>query len=383
MAGDCRMIETPTYEVRLYLNGTLIGDVRPLAQNLKWVRRRTKVGADEIDFTLNDVLFSQWCIDRNTDINTMLKPYALECRVVRNGIEIVGGFLATMPGYSPNGTSANLQMKFDGYLNLLAGVYIRPIGTVSGRMGDLVDRFITEADTRADNAGKPFDFFAGTIETLPSIQHTFDNYKSTKEFFCDRCDNTTGAGPFDIIFDADKTYNVYSQDHAGDIINDWVANYPASINTTSATSISAAEVAGFASAVIGIGSGEISADPNENTAITSFEMDASKVAEYGYVEEILQDSSVTTQTALDNNTNTRLFVDSKFVWEPQITLIGRQVEPKPTGSNKIWICDIITINNTEDLTGMTNGQFRVNELAVDVSSTGAENITPVLERYIV
>lgn len=377
------MIKAPTYEVRLYLNGTLIGDVRPLAQSLKWVRRRTKVGADEIDFTLNDVLFSQWCQDRNTDINTMLKPYALECRVVRNGIEVVGGFLATMPAYSPNGTSANLQMKFDGYLNLLAGVYIRPIGTVSGRMGDLVDRFITEADTRADNAGKAFDFYAGTIETLPTIQHTFDNYKSTKEFFCDRCDNTSGAGPFDIIFDADKTYNVYSQNTAGDIINDWVANYPASINSTSATSISASEVAGFASAVIGIGSGEISADPNENTAITSFEMDAAKVAEYGYVEEILQDSSVTNQTTLDNNTSTRLFVDSKFVWEPQITLIGRQVEPKPSGTNKIWICDIITIKNTEDLTGMTNGQFRVNELAVSVSSTGAENITPVLERYII
>ena len=375
------MINTPIYELKLYLNGTLVGDVRPLAQNLKWVRRRTKVGADEIDFTLNDVLFAQWCIDRNTDINTMLKPYALECRVVRNGVEIVGGFLATMPAYSPNGTSANLALKFDGYLNLLAGVYIRPIGTVVGRMGDLIEEYITEADTRAYNAGKGFDFFPGTIETLPSIQHTFDNYKSTKEWICERSDNTTGAGPFDVIFDADKTYNVYSQAHAGDIITDWQANYPASITTTSAMTISAQEVSGFASAVIGIGSGEISSNANENTAITSFAMDSNKVAEYGYVEEIMQDSSVANQTLLNNNTATRLAVDSKFVWEPQITLIGTQVEPKPSGSKKIWICDVITIKNTEDLTGMTSGQFRVNELSVDVSSTGAENITPVLERY--
>jgi hypothetical protein len=38
------------------------------------------------------------------------------------------------------------------------------------------------------------------------------------------------------------------------------------------------------------------------------------------------------------------------------------------------------INNSEDLTGMTNGEFRVNELSVDVTSTGDETITPVLER---
>ena len=374
------MINTPIYELKLYLNGALIGDVRPLAQNLKWVRRRTKVGADEIDFTLNDVLFAQWCVDRNTDINTMLKPYALECRVVRNGIEIVGGFLATMPAYSPNGTSANLALKFDGYLNLLAGVYIRPIGTVSGTMGSLIQRFIGEADTRASSAGKAFGFTAGTIEVLPTIQHTFDNFKSTKEWICDRSDNTTGAGPFDVIFDADKTYNVYSQDNAGDYITDWVAEYPASINSTSAMTISAQEVSGFASAVIGIGSGEISSNAGENTAITSFAQDSDKISEYGYCETIMQDSSVATQTVLDNNTATKLYIASKIIWEPQITLIGRQIEPKPSGTNKIWICDIITINNTEDLTGMTSGQFRVNELSVDVSSTGAENITPVLER---
>lgn len=375
-------LNAPIYEVKLYLNGTLIGDVRSLAQKLKWVRRRTKVGADEIDFTLNDVLFSEWCKERNTDINTMLKPMALECRIVRNGIDIVGGFLATMPAYSPNGTSADLQMKFDGYLNLLNGVYIRPIGTVTGTMNSLIQRFITEADTRATNAGKAYGFTAGHLDVLASVQHTFDNYKSTKEWICDRCDNTTGAGPFDVIFNADKTYNVYSKDNAGDVITDWQANYPADINSTSAITISASEVSGFASAIIGIGSGEISSNASENTAITSFDADDNKVAEYGYYESIMQDSSVSQQTTLDNNTATQLYIKSKLVWQPQITLIGRQVEPKPTGSKKIWICDVIVINNSEDLTGMTNGHFRVNELAVDVSGSNAETITPVLERAV-
>lgn len=371
----------PKYEVVLYLNGQIIGDVRKLAMNLKWVRRRTKAGADEIDFTLNDVLFNEWLGNRNTDINTVLKPYALECRIVRNGVSIVGGFLATMPSYSPNGTSANLDLKFDGFLNLLAGAYIRPIGTVRGAMNSLISRFISEADTRAKNAGKAFGFKAGNVTALANIEHTFDNYKSTKEWLTDRCDNVTGAGPFDIIFDADKTWNLYSEALAGDIIMDWVARYPANISQNSITQISASEVSGFASAVIGIGSGEVSSNANENTAITSYSMNANAVKEFGFCEEIMQDSSTATQSLLDANTNTKLATDSKFIWEPEVEFSGRQVEPKPSGNNKIWICDVITIENDEDLTGMTDGMFRVNELEVSVSSSNAETIKPTLERY--
>lgn len=368
------------YEVNLYIDGTLIGDCRKLAQNLKWVRRRTKVGADEIDFTLNDVLFNKWCIERNTNINAMLRPLALECRLKRNGIDIVGGFLATMPGYSPNGTSANLTLKFDGFLNLLGGVYINPIGTVTGRMESLVQQFITLANTRSTTAGKGYGFTAGSLEQLASVEHTFDNFKTVKDWICDRCDNITGAGPFDVYFHSDKTYDVKASNHFGDVISDWVANYPTKLNGPSATSIQASEVSGFASSVIGLGSGEVSSNADENTAITSQATNSTAVAQYGYYESLLQDSSVAVQETLDDNVATKLAIKSKIVWEPSITLNGRTIAPKPTGTSKIWIGDTITIKNDEDLTGMTNGQFRVNELEVSVSANGSENIRPILER---
>lgn len=371
---------TANYEVRLYIDGTLIGDCREIAQNLTWVRRRTKIGADEIDFNINDVLFSKWCIERGTDINTMLRPLALECRIVRDGIEVVGGFLATMPGYSPNGTSATLAMRFDGFLNLLEGVYVYPIGTVTGRMGALVQRFITLANTRSAAAGKGYGFTAGNIGTLAGVEHTFDNYKSVKEWICDRSDNVTGAGPFDVYFHADKTYDVAAESEAGDVIKDWVAYYPTRLNDPSATQISAEEVSGYASTVIGIGAGEVSSNAAQNTAIISIQTNSSAVQKYGYFETILQDSSVSRQVTLNNNTASELKRSSAVIWEPQIVMSGRFVAPKPTGEKKIWISDIITIENSEDLTGQTNGQFRVNELQVDVSATGAETITPTLER---
>lgn len=374
------------YEVRLYLNGNLIGDVRPLAQNLQWTRRRTKVGADAIDFVLNDKLFNQWCEARNTSINELLKPLALECRIARNGVELLGGFLATMPAYQPLQTSANLNMHFDGFLNLLAGFYIRdtstnlPLGTVTGAAGELVSQMIQMAETVASTAGKGYGFSEGEIGGLATITHSFDNYKTVKDWICDRCDNTTGAGPFDVYFHADKTYDIKSEDEFGDTITDWVANYPTILNGTSATSISAQEVSGFASAIIGLGAGEVSANADENTVLYRFDSDAAAVREYGYMETLYQESSISSGLTLENNIAAELLNAANPIWQPQITLHGRQVAPVPSGAAKIWIGDIITINNTLDLTGMTNGEFRVNELAVVVSAAGDETITPVLER---
>ena len=374
------MIEVAEYAVELRLNGQLIGDVRRLAQDLTWARRRTKCGVDTIDFTLNDVLFAEWCAERGTTIVEMLKPLALDCRVIRNGVPVVGGFLATMPAYSPNGTSANLALSFDGYINYLAGVYISPVGTQTGRMGTLIQNWITMADTRARNAGKAYGFIAGHIDTMASVEQTFDNYKTVKDVIVERCDNSAGAGLFDVYFDVDRAYNIYKDQNFGEIIKDYTVRYPASLNGVSATSISASEVDGFASTVIAVGAGEISSDASKNTAITTTITDSAKVAEYGYYEDMFQESSISRMDSLTRNAQTRLRNDGDMRWQPEITLTGRQVAPAPLASGKIWLGDTITINNAADVTGTTNGQFRVNELVVKVGATNAEIITPTLER---
>lgn len=380
------MINIPVYAVNLYLDGVLIGDCRSLAQNLTYTRRRTKLGADSIDFTINDVLFNKWCEQRNLQLKDLLRPMALECRLTRNGTDIIGGFLATMPSYNPLQTSANLDLHFDGFLNLLDGVYIRntsnnlPLGTISGEMGTLVSNMITLANNVSGSAGKSYNLQPGTIDTLANITHTFDNYKTVKEWICDRCDNTSGAGIFDVYFHSDKTYDVLANSNFGDVITDWVAFYPALLNNTSATSISAPEVEEFASAVIGIGAGDISAIPSENTALFDYIEQNSAVLNYGYKEIIYQDSSISTASVLRNNIKAEMLNLSNPRWKPEITLHGKQVSPVPAGSNKIWVGDTIKIVNSEDLTGMTNGNFRVEELNVAISADGDELITPTLER---
>ena len=374
------MIKTATYEIELRLNGTLIGNIQPLAQSLTWARRRTTEGVDSIDFTVNDVLFAEWCERRGTTISDMLKPYALDCRVIRNGEPVVGGFLATVPSYSPHGTSADLALRFDGYTNLLAGVYMYPIGTQTGEAGSVFASWIQVADSRATAAGKAFDFMAGTVSTFPTITQTFDNYKTIKDCLADRADNITGAGIFDVYWDVDRTYNIIKDSEFGETIQTYSILYPMA-GTVGAASISASEVDGFASSIIALGAGEVSSDATKNTAITYSATDSSKVAEFGYCEMMYQESSITQQSSLERNAEAKLNVASSGRWEPQITLTGIQVEPAPTENPyKIWIGDTVKIQNNEDMTGQTSGWFRVQELSVSVGDTGAEVITPVLKR---
>lgn len=377
-----------TYEVELRLDGVLIGNIRKIAQNLTWTRQRARVGVDSITFSLNDKLFADWCEEHRTSINELLRPLALDCRVIRNGVPVVGGFLATMPAYSPNDSTATLAMKFDGYLNYLAGVYLEPgYSQKNVAMGDVVKAWVEVAETRAITAGKGFGFKAGEISVMEKVVSSFNNYKDIKGAITDRCDNTSGAGPFDFFVHPDRTYDVIKDSDFGDTITDYAIQYPMLYNVPSATSISAGELTGFASCVIGIGAGEVSGDETDPTegeesqeAIVNVQTDNEAVKKYGYAEVTLQNSSVSVMETLEANVASELTSRTAMQWQPQIKMSGNHVNPVPTGSRKIWIGDTVTLQNNADRTGMTSGEFRVNSLSVSVVATGAEEITPTLSR---
>lgn len=374
------MIKTANYKLELRLDGQLIGDLRNIAQNLKWSRCRTNYGVDEIDFTLNDQIFAKWCEDRNTSIDQIMKPYALDCRIIRNGEAVAGGFLATRPAYNPHSASADLEFRFDGYLNLLAGVYIHPTATVTKRADLMVQDWITLADTRATTAGKAYGFvYDSTRSTqLASVQRTFDNYKSVKEAITQMTDNMDGAGIFDVIFEPDRKYYITNQ--LGRDITSWQLYYPPRLAGQSVATISADEVQGFASHIITLGAGETSSDPAKSTVITSEATNSEAVAEFGYVEALTQYSSVSRQSTLDYHCAADLQEASNCFWAPNITLTGSQTPPSPTEDYGLWIGDTIYLENTVDPTGATSGWFKIQAIEVDVSANGAESITPIIER---
>lgn len=366
------------YRIELRLNGALIGDVSNIAEGLKWRRCRTATGVDEIDFTLNDRIFARWCEERNVTIAEMLAPFALDARVIRNGEAVAGGFLATMPAYQPNADSAKLQMRFDGYINLLAGVYIRPTPLTTLPAGEMVAQWIEAAEARAEAAGKGFGLARRSIQDLATIQRTFDNYKPVKEAITDLVDNIDGAGPFDVIFNPDRTFDITNQ--FGRQIATWQLQYPTRLAGQSVATISAPEVQGFASHTITLGAGETSSDPAKSTVITQEATNAEAVTTYGYVEQLTQYSSISRQTTLDSHCYADLANASNIRWQPEITLLGRQTPPSPTDDYGLFIGDTIYLENKADLTGQTSGQFRINQIDVSVSAAGGEIVKPELER---
>lgn len=368
------------YKVELRIDGVYIGDVRQYAQGLNWTRRRTIAGVDEISFSVNDKLLGQWLQERGFTLNDILRPYALDCRIVRDGVDIVGGYLATLPSYTPNQLSSTLALSFDGYENLLGGVYMAPVGLQRGSMGELVSNWIQTAERRSQDAGKGFGFIKGKISEMASVEYTFDNYKLIKDAISDRADNTSGAGKFDVYWHTDRTYDVIKDSEFGDLIKGYTIFFPMRANGVSASSLSASEASGFASTVIGLGAGDVSSNADENTAITCMKQNSEFVKKYGYCEYLLQDSSVSVQSTLENNASSYLDNATKMLWQPEIVLTGAQVDPTPDGEQKIWIGDRVKLVNDLDHTGMTSGTFRVNELSVDVGATGAETIKPTIER---
>ena len=373
-------MQEATYKIELRIDGTLVGDISEIAQNLTWRKCRTNSGVDEIDFTLNDRIFAQWCDERGTNIQTMLRPYALDARIIRNGEALVGGFLATMPSYQPQNDSANLQLRFDGYLNLLAGVYIRPTPTAMMPAGAMVQSWISVAEMRATNAGKAFGITAGSIQTLATIQRTFDNYKPVKEAITDLTDNVDGAGPFDVIFNPDRSYFITNQ--LGRDITGWKLTYPAKLQGQGVATISASEVQGFASHIICLGAGETSSDSTKSTVIVAETQDDDAIAEFAYVEQLNQYSSISKQNTLDTRSATDLSKAVQAQWLPEIKLLGRQTPPSPTADFGLWIGDKVWLENEVDLTGQTSGKFRVNIIEVTRSATGAETVKPTLERIV-
>lgn len=367
-----------TYQIQLRLNGTPIGDVRELAQNLRWTRNRTNYGIDAIEFSLNDQLFAKWCESYGTTIKAMLKPIALEARVIRNGEEIAGGFLASLPAYQPNQASATLQMRFDGYMNLLAGIILPPTALATKRANKFITDWIDIANARSTAAGKGFGFVPQSVQSLAMIQRTYDNYKSVKEAILEMTDNVDGAGQFDVIFNPDKSY--YITNSLGRTITDWQLYYPPRDGGQSIATISAPEVQGFASHVLTLGAGETSSNPDQSTVITASSTDSNAVAEFGYFETMTQYSSVSRQATLNGHNATDLHNATNLQWNPQITLFGRQTPPSPTADFGLWIGDQIYLENTADPTGMTTGWFEIEAFEVSVSATGAETVKPRLER---
>ena len=358
------------YEIQLRYAGTLIGNVYPITTARSW--SKVKNGVDQISFSVSMLKMQEWCEARNTTLAEIVKPLKLDARVVRNGVPLLGGVLLEIPSYSLTNDSVDCEVSFtfDGYLNIYAGAYIRPTITYSSRplnqyLVDLVNR----ANTRAANAGAPTGVTIGATDTLPNDQNTYDSYKTVKDALTEQTDNETGAGNFDIDFTYNRVFRIYKM--MGEDRTDTIIRYPSVRGSINATSVSFDAWNSLATHVIGVGAGNGVGDGGAAlTAETTSSQDAYGISEYGYYEQVFQDSSISQLSTLRNKMSGVLQQGTKVLLTPTIGVVGNQLNL----GNTFWIGDRFKFQNDFDPFIPTSATLRVLELDCTIDDTGAENL---------
>lgn len=401
-------IIAPTYRLELFFDHKYVGEIRHLAENLTYTISSSRFGVDAITFSIDLNAFSAYLegyegMSGGEALRSILKPVCLECVVLRNNEALVGGVMIQMPTISFSNDSATLEMVFDGYANLLDGVFISPAATQTATANVFIQNWMTEANNRSYNFipweyhGFLFDYDSASSINLPTIQRTYDTYKSVKELIFEMCDNTEGAGEFDVIFKPLLGYYEYPETPAGHgfyasrpqyiIQNDTTITgqtnlfYPSGVGGSGILSINIEQADDFGLVAYLLGNGDTSSDPNLNTVLTSiYPSTRPQTSEYpGYRERMWQFSSITNQATLDGRAQALQKKSSSIQWQPTLTLAGNHTPPSPTASDGIWIRRRIKIETSKDPLNIFARTAIVRELEVEVSSTNSELVKPLLE----
>lgn len=365
------------YEIQLRYAGSLIGNIYPITTARSW--SKVKNGVDQISFSVSMLKMQEWCEQRGTTLAEIVKPLKLDARVVRNGTPLLGGVLLEIPSYSLDNDKVDceIQFNFDGYLNIYSGLYIRPTLVYNQQpLNQYLVDIVNRANTRAANAGASTGVTIGHVDTLPNDQNTYDSYKAVKDALTEQTDNETGAGNFDIDFTYDRKFCIYKE--MGEDRTDLIIRYPSIRGAVNATSVSFNAWNELATHVIGVGAGNGVGDGGAAiTDETTASEDAFGIAEYGYYEQVFQDSSISRQATLHNKISGILQQGTKVLLTPTIGVAGNQLDL----GNTFWIGDRFRFQNDFDPFIPTSAILRALEFDCNIDDTGAENLTIKTEVY--
>lgn len=365
------------YEIQIRFDGDLIGNIYPITTARSW--SKIKNGVDQIQFQVSMLKMQDWCRQRGTTLAEIVKPLKLDARIVRDGVPLLGGILLEIPSYSldNNRLDCDLSFTFDGYLNIYSGIYIRPSITYSAQpLNQYLTDLLNRANNRAANAGAPTGVTIGHIDVLGKDQNTYNSYKSVKDALTEQTDNETGAGNFDIDFTYDRKFCIYKE--MGNDRTDAIIRYPSIRGALNATSVSFSAWKSLATHVIGVGAGNGVGDGGAALVTeTSAAQDAYGISEYGYYEQVFQDSSISRESTLKNKISGILEQGTKALLTPTIGIVGNQLKLGQT----FWIGDRFKFKNSFDPFIPTSATLKVLQLDCAIEDTGVENLSIKTEIY--
>lgn len=339
------------YKIEVYSkNGKCLGDIRHLAQGLKWTEQRN--AAETVSFRMDLARYEEYVK------KTGMRPYdfmdagTTDIRVVRNGKDRVGAHLIKTV-FSPNDPSVDIELSFTGYLNYFKDAYVDADYDKTGQ-GDIAWGVINQYQGKQDG---DFGIRRGRFTSLGKNPRQRHQKRANVKDFLVRLSNVIN-GP-DFQFTPDKKFNTF--DAMGSYRPDIRLSYPGNVASFGFER----SVDSLANYVIGIGSG------NGDDAPSTYATDPySRKALYRR-EKIVTFSSVVRETTLQENTNGVLELLKDVRELPSFTLSDGVLD-----LNDVGLGDTIYIEmNGYIMFEHIRGFYRIEKIEVDVDENDAEEVT--------
>lgn len=348
---------TPRYELELWINGVLVGDVSKLAKNRNYKLRRN--ATEELTFSMDLTAFEAYCEQAGRQPSAMLEPYVTDIRVKRNGNYKFGVHVVDTP-FSLDESGAQINVRATGFLDLFADRYVTK-SYDNDESTDIARDLL--AETQSGDVTNDFGVIDGGSQYATGVLRV-RNY--IDQNVRDAVVNLTSLidGNFDFRFTHDRKFETFER--LGSSRPGSKFTYPYNVKGMDV----AKTALNLYNYIIGIGSGF------GEEAIRSIASDNDSRLNYKTRQKIVTFNSVSVQETLDENTSAYLDRVRQILLLPTIKVDGAFCD-----LDIIGVGDTVPIEVQGHPALPLNGTFRIEQIEVGLDDNDAEDIRLTIDDY--
>lgn len=346
------------YEIEVWnKNGVLLGDIRHLAEGLKWSKQRNS--HETVDFTMDLAKYESYIASIGVSANPydFMEVLATDIRIKRDGKYLIGANIIKF-GYSPADPSVRMSVSCTGYLNYFKDQYL-DIGYTNVPQGDILWGVINQTQLKT---GANFGITRGDkTSTLMNRDRNFTR-KNVKDFLVQMTNVIKGP---DFEFTPDKKFNSY--DAMGSYRPDIRLVYPENVDSFSF------ERRGdvLYNYIYGIGSG------NGDDAVQAFASDSFSMTDYYRREKIASFNSVVREETLQENTDGVLEITKDVRELPSFTVHDGILDLNDVGIGDTIYAELRNFKSLEHIKGF----YRIEKIDCAVDENDAETVTITFDDF--
>lgn len=346
------------YELELWINGSLVGDISELAKDRTFSLKRND--SEELTFNMDLTAFEAYCAELGKAPQELLEAYVTDIRVKRLGLYYFGVHVVELDPLL-NAAGASLGVKATGFLDLFADRYVTKNYDGEERTDIARDLFV---ETQSGDATNDFGVIAGAQQYNTGITDTERDYIDQNVKDAEINLTQLQDGNYDFRFTYDRQFETYEQIGSDRPNNKFT--FPYNIGSLSAPR----SAIGLANYIIGLGSGI-----GEET-LRSEQSDTISRGNYKTRQKILTFNSVSSQDILDNNTGAEVARRKDILQIPKLSLNNTLCD-----LGVIGVGDRVPVEVQGHPAIQIDGTYRIEQINVSLDDNDAEDITLLVDNF--